>query len=439
MITKMRRRLTLLYTGTTSLILTAIFLMMWIYQGYLDTVRLENTFHNYVMELSIKLQTDSHISDTWLAQTELGNHLIIHLEENSHPLFFNGSWTPKTDRDLLIKKAKTAAQKQNLNTESAPLFQQMKTSSLLKLKGTYHDHYLGTVVILSVNSGYKTLVLLQDVTDHYHANMIRGLLFFLVDAAGILVLAALSRYILKKAVAPISEYQNQQTEFVAAASHELRSPLSVIQTSAAVIELEPERAVGMSRTIQQECKRAGNLVKNLLLLASSDSKSLQTPLVPVEADNILLQLYESYEPICREKGINLNLRMPDEFLPEVLSDQGYLYQILSILLDNALSHGCCTDSCQSSCCQKKTASTILLTASLNQNHLILSVIDHGPGIPDEQKEKIFRNFYQGDSSRNQKEHFGLGLSIAAKLAAIAGASLTVTDTPGGGASFHVTF
>ena len=438
MLTKMRHRLTLLYTGSTSLILTVILLLVWIYQGHLESGRLENTFQNYLLELTNKLETSAVFSDTWLAQMESGNRLIIHIEENGLPLFFNGSWSPATDRNILVNQAKTIAQKQNIDTSHNPVFQHMKKTSLFNFRGQNHDRYLGMILMLSGDSGYKTLILLQDVTDLYRSNLIHGLLFLLVGAAGILALAAVSHYVLKKALAPVAEYQQRQTEFVAAASHELRSPLSVIQTSAAAIEMEPDKTSDMVQAIQRECQRAGNLIKNLLLLASSDSKAMQSPQTPVEADTVLLQLYESYESVCREKGIRLNLHMPDELLPEVLSDAGYLYQILSILLDNAISYGCPADFLNSLSSKKETAGSILLTASVNHNHLILSVIDHGPGIPDDEKEKVFRRFYREDSSRNRKEHFGLGLSVAASLAPVAAASISLSDTPGGGAAFHVT-
>lgn len=447
MLTKMRHRLTLLYSGSTSLILSVILLIVWIYQSHLVSGRLENTFQNYLLEITNKLETESDFTDTWLARMELNDRLIIHIEDNGNPLFFSGAWSPSTDREILVAQAKAIAQEQDINTEHDPIFQHMIKTSLFHMKGQHRDRYLGVVLILTDTSGYKTLVLLQDTTDFYRSLLIQGLLFLFIDAAGMLALAAINRYVLKKALAPVAEYQQRQTEFVAAASHELRSPLSVIQTSASAIELQPEQASDLVQTIRQECQRAGNLIKNLLLLASSDSKTTQAPLAPVEADTILLQLYESYEPVCRSKGIRLCLHMPDELLPEVMSDSGYLYQILSILLDNAIAYGCpdtsLTPNGQShgdaarAALKKETADSIQLTASLRDNHLILSVIDHGPGIADDKKEKIFLRFYREDSSRNQKEHFGLGLSIAASLASMAAASVSLSDTPNGGAAFHV--
>ena len=65
--------------------------------------------------------------------------------------------------------------------------------------------------------------------------------------------------------------------------------------------------------------------------------------------------------------------------------------------------------------------------------------DHGPGIPDAEKARVFDRFYSADPSRTDKHNFGLGLSVAKELARLQHADLTVTDTPGGGAKFAVTF
>ncbi|MFQ7549700.1 MAG: hypothetical protein ACLRMZ_04570 [Blautia marasmi] len=89
MLTTFRRRLTLLFAGTTSLILTVIFLIVWIYQNHLYQAQQENLFQNYLLELSNKLEADINFTDNWLAVMEADNKLIIHIEENTIPCF---SW-----------------------------------------------------------------------------------------------------------------------------------------------------------------------------------------------------------------------------------------------------------------------------------------------------------------------------------------------------------
>ena len=119
--------------------------------------------------------------------------------------------------------------------------------------------------------------------------------------------------------------------------------------------------------------------------------------------------------------------MPEDFLPRVYCNDSYLYQILSILLDNAIAYGCPPDG----------ASEITLSASFRASTVVLSVIDHGPGIPDNEKPLVFDRFYRGDKSRNKKEHFGLGLSIADKLAGHLKIVVEAGDTEGGGTTFRV--
>jgi signal transduction histidine kinase len=428
MLKKLRRHLTILFTGTTSFILTVILLMTWIYQGHLESIRQEASFQNHLFELSNKLETDIHFSDEWLARLEIGSHLIVHIEENSVPLFFSGAWDPQTDRDFLIESTKKQALTQKIDTDAPPVTNSMVKSSVMSISGEHYDRYIGIVLILSEKNTYKSLVLLQDITSAQKSYLFQGIFFLLLDILGSLALYLITRMVLRKAMAPIDEYQKKQADFVQAASHELRSPLSVIQTSASAIQQDPEKTIAMTDAIKRECQRAGNLIRNLLLLADADSGAAKKELASIEADALLLQLFEAYEPLCRQKGIHLLLHMPDELLPEVYTERDYLYQILSIFLDNAISHGCSEDG--------TAQNRLLLSASHHNNHVILSVTDYGCGIADDKKEDIFQRFYRADTSRSNKEHFGLGLSLAARLAPLSKVTIRVSDTPGGGATFQ---
>ena len=83
--------------------------------------------------------------------------------------------------------------------------------------------------------------------------------------------------------------------------------------------------------------------------------------------------------------------------------------------------------------------TLQLCLTYCGEKITLAVQDHGPGIPDAEKARVFDRFYSADPSRTDKHNFGLGLSVAKELARLHHADLTVTDTPGGGAKFAVTF
>lgn len=75
----------------------------------------------------------------------------------------------------------------------------------------------------------------------------------------------------------------------------------------------------------------------------------------------------------------------------------------------------------------------------SKKHLAIRVIDHSPGIADDEKKLVFEKFYHSDKSRSGKSHFGLGLSVAQQLAQLHGGNIKVLDTPSGGATFEVHF
>ena len=165
-------------------------------------------------------------------------------------------------------------------------------------------------------------------------------------------------------------------------------------------------------------------------------------------DELLLNLLELYEPLCLSKGGRLLLELPAEPLPPVLADPDLCRQILTILLDNAVSYALSDEflpapddnaplgpTCTEISDTGRHPPKITLRAKSHQGHVIVSVIDHGPGISDKEKLLIFDRFYRNDKSRSNKEHFGLGLSIAAALAEIQGIRLAVEDTEGGGSTF----
>lgn len=425
MIQKLQRHLTLVFTAATGGILTLVLLIALFYQSQLKLSQSSVLFQNHLLDLTHRLEGTSGFSDDWLAKLEAEGHFIIHIEDNKTPLFFSGAWTPLTSRDSLISLAKQEAQKEGIDTNIRPYSSSLLKSSVFSLKGEHRDSYRGTVMVVASSSGFRSLIFLEETTSLYREFFFRIGFFLLLDFLGISALFLVSRQVVKKAVLPIEEYHQKQNEFIAAASHELRSPFAVIQTSASAILSVPEQAPKMALFIQKECQRAGNLIKNLLL---SSGDSLPREMEPVEIDTLLLQIFEAYEPLCNSKGIQLSLKLPEEFLPGVSGNYQWIYQILSILLDNAIAYGC-----------TKKKPVIQLSAELQAKQLAVYVMDHGPGISAAEKDRIFDRFYRADQSRKDKEHAGLGLSIAKMLADHMPISIEVTDTPGGGSTFQVNF
>ena len=126
--------------------------------------------------------------------------------------------------------------------------------------------------------------------------------------------------------------------------------------------------------------------------------------------------------LCHTKGLILNIELPQEYTADLKSNPSYISQILRIFLDNAIAFS-------------PPGRDILLKEQINKNSVYFQVIDHGPGILAEDKQQIFQKFYRGDKSRTDKEHFGLGLSIAKKYTLLLGGQILLRDTEGGGCTF----
>lgn len=430
MIHRLRKKLTLAYTVTIGLIVACVLAVILYTNERSISERNIDSFEKNRMEVLSKLLYSSSISQTWLAEQELENQLIIHIEENTVPFLFPGSYLAKTDRDGLIEKAKKSAKEQQVNPDVTPVSTSLLKTDVMTINGSHKDTYLACVMVApSENGGFKSIVLLHDNAQK-NAQILNGRILFLITGlSGIAAIFLVSWFFVGHSLKPLAVNREKQNEFVAAASHELRSPLAVIDASSSAILADPSKSQQFLLTIQKECKRMGRLVNDMLVLASADAKGWQVSREHVDMDTLLLDTYEHYEQLCAARHISLNLNLPNESLPPVLGDRERLEQILSILIDNAVSYAVSADT------GSDKPPRIELVAEISKHHLSVSVTDHGPGIPDDKKPHIFDRFYRTDHARKDKSHFGLGLSVAKELANLHDGSLILTDTPGGGCTF----
>lgn len=430
MFPKLQKKFIILYTLTTGAILSIILSAVFLFYISLQNTRREAFFQDHLFTLISHLQTEDRFSDAFLAQMEHKYQLLIYMEENGTPLFFPGSYKARTDREILFHNAEKIAAIEGIYPSSHPISSHLLQSSVFRMNGDSRDIYLGNVLILQTDSGHQRLIILQDIGGSRLQLLQTGIFFFLIDLIGILFLFLTGRWFVRRSLKPLEELYQKQSGFVAAASHELRSPLSVILTTASAITDISKEQQHYLQIIRNECRRESNLVKRLLLLTATEQKNWAVKKERFEIDDLLLELLELYEPIYHSKNGRLLLVLPDSALPQVYADPGLCRQILTILLDNAAAYALSNVS------EQHLPEVILLTES-SRSHIKISVIDHGPGIPDKEKQLIFDRFYRSDPSRSQKEHFGLGLSIAAALAEVQKISLSVQDTEGGGCTFSI--
>lgn len=420
----LRNKLVLLYTVSTGFILIIVMIILFLVnEKELKEKGLE-TFTNHGSTIINKLQAENTVKHSWLAQLEVRNNLIIQIKDNGRPLSFKGVWQPPTDRDLLMKQLIDLALEDGIDIDKNPIYFNEAKSSVYTIKGDNSDIYYGLTVILPTASGWRSLLLLQFLPN-YHSSMIyQRIQYSLLGLAGIISLFLVSLCFVSKMLKPLEESNRRQTSFIAAASHELRSPLSVIMANNAALANASSEAHIFQEGIDQECKRMARLIDDMLLLACMDTKTWQIKSEPIEIDTLLVETYEVFLPLFRQNQLSLLLDLQEEELPMIYGDKDRLKQILAILLDNALSY-------------TPPEKKVILRGISSNGHLQIEVEDQGIGITDIDKKRVFDRFYRADKSRNDKKHFGLGLCIANELVQRHGGKIMIQDTEGGGATFVI--
>lgn len=417
---KLRSRLILIYVATVAVILAALLIALLFFSAHEIEQSSRETFSTLITAIGDELQNSDIVVYSKLNRLEQENRLMLSISDNGSSLLYNN---PNKERIDLLAQVETTAAEEGFDVTSLPLTSERKTSPV----NVYYaggERYFGAVSILPMKTGYRTLTVVQRLDDPEDGRLVLYCAFYLVSVA---LLGCAGARLIDRALAPAVESRKRQKQFVAAASHELRSPLAVISANIASL---PEEACGTAAAeiAQTECERMSRMIGDLLLLASADADNWTIKLKPVELDTLALDAYEAYLPLYKRNGAVLDVSIPEERPPQIRGDAERIKQVIGVLLDNALAYGT-TDEHRS----------VELEVVCQRRHVGVHVIDHGPGLSREQKTRVFDRFYRADESRKEKQHFGLGLSIASELVRLNKGTLNVTDTPGGGCTFCIVF
>lgn len=218
--------------------------------------------------------------------------------------------------------------------------------------------------------------------------------FFVFFAISVL----LSTWILK----PVEKSWQQQNRFVSDASHELRTPITVILANLNILSSKKDDLIKTQYqwidNTKEEANRMKQLVDELLFLARSDDSQNKLVFSKIDLSELLLSRILSFEALAFEKGIRLDYDISDDL--NIIGHEGNVKQLISILLDNAMKY--CGDK----------GSVYLKAFSLKDRTYVL-VKNSGDLIDAEDLKHIFERFYRTDKSRSRTEGgYGLGLAIA---------------------------
>ncbi|MBA2287392.1 MAG: HAMP domain-containing histidine kinase [Ktedonobacteraceae bacterium] len=232
---------------------------------------------------------------------------------------------------------------------------------------------------------------------------------------------------LNEMIGRLDEAFTQQRRFVADASHELRTPVTVIRSITDVALQEPlslEECVEALCDINAESERLGQLINDLLTLARADEEQMPMDREPVRLDLLAIDVVATMEPLAMKRDIKLQTQMLSSVT--VLGDTARLIQVLMGLVDNALTY-------------TNAGGTVTLSTERRGATALLVVRDTGIGIAEKDAAHIFERFYRADPARSRAAGgSGLGLSIADWVVRVHGGSIAVKSQAGQGSAFTVT-
>lgn len=373
-------------------------------------------FDNSQKNVTIYIKDSTILNHEGLRNLEKNNGLAIAFFENGEPLFFTQS------NPLKQSIAEEALKLNKENQQNASYISQAAEIFTMESGG---EEYWVAISTIKEDGQDLTVVMLRNRLEERQQENRVFFLFLFVLLISFAILFFICYAFIGHSIKPIEENQKKQVAFVSSASHELRSPISVILATVGVLKFSPEEKKSyFLQKIESECDRMTQLMSSLLELASLGNPKTSLLKEDVQPTEILIETEERYRNFASEKGITLIVRESTEMLPTIFVNRHLILEVLSIYTENAIQY-------------TPENGKIFLSTELQGKNVVFSVEDTGFGIPKGQEKNVFDRFYQGDAARTQKEHFGLGLSIASEIAKVHNGKVFAKNTEEGGAQFSL--
>lgn len=255
-----------------------------------------------------------------------------------------------------------------------------------------------------VKNEYRTNIVLLDRTIEINTLNRLLVILLLISAFSILIVLIISIFLARWASNPIKEAWEKQKRFIADASHELKTPLTVIEANMDVVQSNPELSVGEQKKwldyIRTETERMSKLVHSLLYIAKTDSGEERAVMKKFNISETVVGVCLVFESLVFEKGRTLETAIASDLT--INGDEDKIKQLVTILVDNALKHS-----------NENGRLYVTLDPDEKRGKVRLIVANTGEPIPAQAQEKVFERFYRVDKSRTRNTGgSGLGLSIA---------------------------
>ena len=293
--------------------------------------------------------------------------------------------------DSIEKIISHSNQKSNFDVEkiAKKIIKEKKKIKIGNLYSSKYSYYynVNTITIINTKTINYRLVLI----------LLKSIILLLIFE---LLVYIFSKRLTKRIIKPAEESFEKQKNFIADASHELKTPLAVIMASSDELK-EDKKNKKYIDNIKYETDRMNTLIKGLLDLSKLESENLKDNYQEENISKIIERTSLTFEGVAFENSITIDTDIEKELVLKCSKDD--IEKLISIILDNAIKHS-----------YKDT--NILMKANKEKNNIVIEITNKGDPIKEGDEEKIFERFYRADKSRKRDSNrYGLGLAIAKNI------------------------
>lgn len=416
MFDKLKKRLTLIYTGIFSLIMVFV-VAVTVAIGCVSVLRTEK---------------DMLIADIydewreWIGSGELPVDPALVKKGEMMSLMYDA------DGNIIIDQMTDSPYAAALTAIRASWPEPENETELLYFRdknGTLHFFLAGGCTFWENGQIQARLYTFLNLEDYYDMAVDGMYFLFLLCAVCIMLAAGGGYYMAAKNIKPLEILFAREHEFAADASHELRTPLTVLSLGVESLQNDDESKLSgfaqeVLRDMQHETKYMSRLIEALLTLARGDEENTPLARAKVDLTEVAVKVCNKMRPLAAKKGLGLEYAAGDAPQVFILGDKNKMEQLLIIFIDNAIKYS--------------ESSTITVTVDADSMHAVIKVMDEGIGISESDAQKIFERFYRVDKARSRAAGgFGLGLNIARIIVVRHGGTVSVKPRSPHGSIFTV--
>lgn len=250
------------------------------------------------------------------------------------------------------------------------------------------------------NGGDRRMAIFLDCHSQMRNVFMIAMLSVIAMAVCILLVYITVLLFSRRAIAPVVKASERQKQFITDASHELKTPITVITTCLKVLEMETGKQKWIDKA-QAQNEKLKDLVNSLVTLSRMDEEDTPLKLCKFPISEAVGEAAESFTDFAAEKGHRLNISVTPDI--EYCGDEYAVRQLVSILIDNAVKYAC-------------EGTPIEFSLEKSRKGVVIRTANECDGVNPEELNRLFDRFYRADKSRTSGGGFGIGLSIARSIA-----------------------